>query len=328
MMRVRQLALVVAFCCAIAVSGCAANPHKDVVAATVQADDPVGAKAAQAYDSGERQVSLDLYRELLSREPENPVYLNNLGVILLQSGKAKEALELFEQASIVDPTRPDYLVNVGFARLKTGDNEEALAFFDRAMEVHPGYGRAFYGKGLVYMNLNEPEIALGMFHRAVAAEPGRSEYLFMKAYASQQTGLWDDALAGYGECIALSENKTWVANAYSNRALCRFQLGQFEQGMADLGKALEMDDTNAVYYYNRAQGWQMQHKYEQAINDYTRAIAWRAGFPEAYINRGELHYLDGNEFKGCSDFGRACELGYCATLDRYQADGKCKDVSR
>jgi tetratricopeptide (TPR) repeat protein len=327
-MHFREITLILALCCAIAVSGCATNPRKDVAEATVTADDPIGVKAAEAFEAGDRQVSLELYRQLLSREPENPVYLNNMGVILLQSGKPKEALEVFEQASIIDPANPDYLVNVGFARLRTGDNEEALTFFDHALEVKAGYARPLYGKGLVYMAMDEPEIALGMFHRAVAAEPHRAEYLFMKAYAAQQTGLWDDALAGYGECIGLSEDRIWVANAYSNRALCRFQLKEYDQGMEDLSKALELDETNAIYYYNRAQGFQMQHKYEQAIKDYTRAIAWRAGFPEAYINRGELYYLSGNESKGCSDFGRACELGYCGAIDRYEANGQCKDVAR
>lgn len=302
-------------------SGCATKkqkprPTKDVSIA--------GSEAVNAYRKGHSARSLVLYRELLSVDPDNHVYLNNLGVLLLETGQGEEALKAFENASLRAPGVADYIINIGFARLHLGDIDEALVFFNRANRMAPGYAKAFYGKGVAFLELDEPEIALGAFHKAVALDPEDDEALFMKAYAEQRNGLWLDAISDYSSYLAIGKNNRQRANAYSNRALCAFQLERYDQGMADLRQAMELDDSVAAFYYNRALGHQMQHQYEAAIADYIRAISRNTDFPEAYINRGELNYLIGNVEKGCSDMQRACSLGVCGKMEQYEAAGKCQ----
>ncbi len=95
--------------------------------------------------------------------------------------------------------------------------------------------------------------------------------------------------------------------------------------MKDFDEAVSLNGESAVIFYNRAQGYQAGLKYEEAVLDYTRAISRRVSFPEAYINRGEMSYLLGKKAKGCHDLQRACELGYCEALEKYQSAGKCED---
>ena len=304
--------------------GCATRSVQSPDKAKAVADTPVSVEAVKAYEAGNKQESLDLYRALVAQEPEHSVYLNNLGVLLLESGQINEALDLFEKASLLVPNNTDYLVNIGSAQLKAGSLEEAMSFFDRVLQLSPGDARAYYGKGIGYMAMKESEIALGLFYRAATLNPDKPEYVFMRAYASQLNSLWEDAIKGYTKYLSLGKVRQ-KANALSNRALCRFQVKDFDMGMDDLNRALEINDTSSIFYYNKAQGYQMRHDYEHAVKDYTRAIARKAGFPEAYINRGELNYILGNEVKGCSDLKRACDLGFCGRLEKYESSGKCEN---
>lgn len=48
--------------------------------------------------------------------------------------------------------------------------------------------------------------------------------------------------------------------------------------------------------------------YEQALQDYTKAIELDPGFAEAYYNRGVSHYELGRYAEAIADFTRAIEL--------------------
>ncbi len=285
----------------------------------------LGLQAGGAYDEGDYGKGLELYRQLLDKDPDNAVHLNNMGVLLLKSGQPDAASDAFERASIRAPENPSYLVNAGFALIKLEDYEKAETFFNRALQLDPSHGRAVYGLGVLYLYLNEPEIAYNYFMKAVAFDPMNIQSLFMEAYSAQKNGLWNDAVKGYTAYIGLSHDAVQKANAYCNRALCYMKLGRQADAMKDFDEAVSLNGESAVIFYNRAQGYQAGLKYEEAVLDYTRAISRRVSFPEAYINRGEMSYLLGKKAKGCHDLQRACELGYCEALEKYQSAGKCED---
>lgn len=304
--------------------GCAGNP-KATPAVEVEAVEAQSVAAARAYEQGNREKGLELYRALLKDTPNDPDYLNNYGVLLLETGQAREALDSFESASLLRPNDAEFFINVGFAHVQLGDYDEAMDFFDRAIQIQPGNDLATYGKGVAYLYLGEPEAALGLFRKANEMSPEDAQYLFMKAYAAQQNSLWIEAINGFTSYISFAADGKQKANAFSNRALCYFQLKDYKKGLADLGQAIRLNDDSPIYYYNRAQGYQMLQDYENAITDYTQAISRKVGFPEAYINRGELNYLLGKEAKGCKDLKRACDLGVCAPLKKYESAGKCSE---
>lgn len=309
----------------IVMAGCTAKSTPDTPAMDPELMAPASLDAVKAYEEEDYRKSLELYQSLVATDKTNHVNQNNLGVLLLKGGRNGEALDAFESASLFDPQNVEYLVNVAFAQLRIGERDEALSFFDRALQLDPQETRAVYGKGVTYLFMNEPEVALGLFLQAVKTDPSNPEYLFMKAYASQKTSLWMDAIKDYTAFLGLSKDKWQRANALSNRGLCYFRLEDYKAGVADLQAAIEINDASGVFYYNLAQGHEAQHDYEAAVKDYTRAISRKSSFPEAYINRGELNFYLDNKAKGCADLRRACDLGVCEPWDKYESLGQCKE---
>lgn len=305
-------------------TGCTPK-NKTVEAAPAPSLGPMQEKAVSAYEQGEYKESLALYKRLLEASPSNPEYLNNIGAIFLSTGDTQGALEAFERASLLAPENPEYLVNIGLAEIQTQDFEDSLPYFDKALAIQPNQPEALYGKGLAYLHIDEPEVALGFFRKASLAAPAKLDYLFMKACASQKSELWDDAISDYLLFIKKAKNREKIATAYSNMGVCRMQAGDEARGVNELNQAIALDDSKAIFFYNRGWGFQRQQKFDKAVQDYTRAIARDVNFPEAYINRGELNYILGNEKKACSDLKRACDMGFCDTYKQYEAAGKCSE---
>ena len=309
----------------LAVGGCTARKKGPLPEVEVSNANEASIQAVEAYDANNPQKSLALYKKLLEEDPSNPVYLNNMGVLYLEGGQPDAAADAFERASILDPNNTDYLVNSGFAKIQLDELDDAEAFFERALQLAPRTARAFYGKGVIYLKMNEAEIALGLFREALELDPMSEDSLFMMGFAEQKNELWMDAIKDYTAYIGLSHDAMQKANALSNRGLCYFRLSRYAEGMDDLDEAIALNPKNAMFYYNRAQGYQAQQQFEEAIQDYTRAISRRASFPEAYINRAEMNYLLGQKQKACADLKRACDLGICGPLESYQVTGKCED---
>jgi tetratricopeptide (TPR) repeat protein len=68
----------------------------------------------------------------------------------------------------------------------------------------------------------------------------------------------------------------------------------------------------AVAYYDRGFGYDNKHLYDQAIADYTQAIALKPDYANAYGNRGEVYNERGLYDQAIADLSQAIALGATA----------------
>lgn len=71
--------------------------------------DALHGSVSAAFELGDVDLALQLARESVAREPENPEGLFNLGMILLMVRKGPEACEQLERAATLSPDNPMYL---------------------------------------------------------------------------------------------------------------------------------------------------------------------------------------------------------------------------
>ena len=125
------------------------------------------------------------------------------------------------------------------------------------------------------------------------------------------------------------DTSTDNADDYFKKSLDHFNLGvandpltsegasEIKKGIKLLDKAIELDDKNSMYYYNRGTGKKMILDYKFAIPDFTKAIKLKFESPEmAYFNRA-MSKLHTKDFEGSrKDNKKAEKLGY----DTHQID--------
>ena len=86
--------------------------------------------------------------------------------------------------------------------------------------------------------------------------------------------------------------------------------------------AISLDETDALYYDNRASAYHDNGNYKKAIEDYTSSIDLFPNDPESYYFRAQAKFeLDKND-EGCLDLQVAAQFGLLEAAN--DINQKCK----
>ena len=168
---------------------------------------------------------------------------------------------------------------MGVICLMKNQFDEALLYFDKAIEINPYFVEAWYNKGAVHQErLELPEmietyqkvIELGdhsehfvirakSFIRDMEKQIRKSnnlslnEYLeskeiFKEAFAAMEKREWEKAILGFKKVISMDPRHT---QSYGNLGICYGSLGEKQEALANLDKALESDPNYEPAIINR-----------------------------------------------------------------------------
>lgn len=137
-----------------------------------------------------------------------------------------------------------------------------------------------------------------------------------------QMGLTDDAGTDLGTYAREHPNDAEAQNALG---VVMLRAGNYASAKAHLDRAIALRPEQGEYYYNRANVLKEQKEFKAAIDDYTRAVAFIPDLAGAYINRGDVRFLLRETEGACQDLKKACELGECDRLEKYEDAGRCRD---
>ena len=83
------------------------------------------------------------------------------------------------------------------------------------------------------------------------------------------------------------------AEKYLNSGISRFKQGDYQGGIVDFTKAIEINPNYAEAYSNRGSTRIQLKDYQAAINDFNKAIEINPNLADAYHNRGITNYALG-----------------------------------
>lgn len=118
-------------------------------------------------------------------------------------------------------------------------------------------------------------------------------------------GKWEEAIAELDMAIELDPSS---AKAYNNRGYAYRELKQYEQALADFDKALELEPDYAGAYINRGGTNFDLEQYEQAIADYDMAIGLDPDSALTFANRGSAYAALGQTAEAKADYEKALPL--------------------
>ncbi len=117
----------------------------------------------------------------------------------------------------------------------------------------------------------------------------------------------------YNESIALLNRALELnpenASCYSYRGLAYSKLKKYEHALQDYNFAVSLDPHNATIYVNRGKMYSDIKDHEKALHDYNRAIELDSDFARAYCYRGKQHLYYKAYKYAVEDTTRAIKLG-------------------
>jgi tetratricopeptide (TPR) repeat protein len=202
----------------------------------------------------------------------------------------------------------------------------AMTLWSDVITQEPEVPMAYYNRGIFFMKQRQDnEHALADYSKAIELKPDYAEAYNNRGVILMNEKRYNEALDDYRKALDLKERQKGkklfqsldtdeinenYAHTYNFRGILYFKEHKYDEAIADYTKAIELKPEFANAYYNRGVTFYLQNKFEEAISDYSKAISLKADYGEAFFNRGLAEYYCQKHNMYCDDLREAAALGY------------------
>jgi len=264
----------------------------------------------------------DKINNTYSQKPSAESFYNN-GNTQMSNDKLDLALNSFTDAIQLNPQYANAYLNRGIAKYTSGDFAGAIEDFTTAINLNPESIDAYYDRGLAYYELGEYNKSIRDFNRALIIDSKFSYAYVGLGNVKLDFKNYREAIEDFSKAINL--NSTYIYALY-NRGRARYYLEDYIEANQDFEKtiALSVRDVTITVdsYIFLGNIHHMQLDYSRAIVEYDKAINLNEKNALAYYNRG-LAKVEIKDYEGsCLDFEISCNLGYIEACSKYDCPPK------
>ncbi len=253
---------------------------------------------AQVYaELGNLDASIDVYRDIVKRQPDDYENLFNLANLLSAHGKYKEALDIYGNLESRLGPSEEISVQRQVIYLEKGELDKALKEVNTLIESNPEEIRYLGMKAEILQNMNRPKEAQELYEIMLADSPNNGLVLLALYEMSEQAGEREkaedylyrafrspelnidvkvnimlnylsgrilrerpDFVIGLGDAMERAHPKE--AKAFAIQGDVFYNLGKLEEARDKFRKAVELDA-------NRPPIWQQILTIDSQLNDFT-----------------------------------------------------------
>ncbi|XP_041070110.1 uncharacterized protein ttc6 [Carcharodon carcharias] len=267
--------------------------------------------------------------------------LVNRGLLYLGMDDYYNAFKDFKAATVEEPENANIHHAVAICCHKLHYLEEAVNSFSQALKLDPYFADAYNGRGNVYMdsahrtgikqaqkdfvqalhlnpkgvnarlNLGYNFQVLGRFQKAwnqftiaIDIEPTCQDAYEGRAVVNLQMNNTFGAFQDINAALKISQS----AKLFTNRGVISQFTGDLPNAMRDYQKAITLDPTYSLAYFNAANLYFYNRQFSQAHDYYTKAIDLQPGDESALLNRAICRVLLQHAKEALEDFQEAINL--------------------
>lgn len=201
-------------------------------------------RLAEAYRrQGDFNSAREHYLAEYREDPGNPDLLIELGTLHLDNGQVDEALTKFKQVLELDPQHARALELIGDAHGQSGLDDEAVDAYRHAARLADVLPGLQYKLGNKLMKLGSFDEAKACFASALEQEPSDRDALMAAGNCALELGDPNEAQERFERLLAIDD---CLPGAYHNLAVCHFLRDNYEEGIVQCQRALELKDDYAL----------------------------------------------------------------------------------
>jgi predicted O-linked N-acetylglucosamine transferase (SPINDLY family) len=217
-----------------------------------------------------------IYRQIVSKNPDNAPAYSMLGILAGQSGNPDRAIRLTQKAIRLEPNTARFHYNLGIIYKEQGRLSEAVASYRKAIALKPDFENALYNLGNALQAQGQVDEAIACYRQVAAIRPDHAETYNNLGIMLREARRFDEANDCYRKAISISPD---FAEAYSNLGLLLQEMDRLDEADSCLRKAVTLKPSLPDAHYNLGIVLKKQGQLEEAIDCYRKALSLK---PKAY----------------------------------------------
>ncbi len=218
---------------------------------------------------GALEEALADYTAVITQDPYYSEYYLDRGNLYRRLARNEDALADYERAVAYSPPYTEAYFNRANVLTVLGRDEEALADYSYVLEIDPTYLDARINRSSILYEQEDYAAALQDVERGLQQDPENAQLLCTLGLLAMAEEQHEKAYQAFSE--ALHRDPLLIA-AWTNRAILLFEEEKIAEAIQDLSHALELEE-NPTVLYNRGIAYQTLGRWQEAINDFTQALA-------------------------------------------------------
>ena len=233
------------------------------------------------FDKERLEKTKEHFQQALEADPEFPEANNNLGLVYFELKDDTSALKFFQKAIEYDPKYKKPYLNIGSIYITNKDYKKALEYYNKALELNPQYSLALQSIANVYFLQNKYNDAVNFYKRARSIDPSSPEVYNLLADTYEKMGQLKNAEEELKRGIQISKKP---AELYIALSLLYKKIGRQEDSDNLLAEGLALQDKkDGLYHYNIGLQLNRQQRYEEAVENFKKAISLSPYSASGYI---------------------------------------------
>lgn len=264
--------------------------------------------ASLASEQGDQEKALQHVQKALDLNPESKWAWLWSGVVNGEKlGNWDEARTAYRKALEIDPRFDMAHYNMGWTYLKQvpHDYRNALECFEKVAALNPGNKLAFYGLGMTYGYQDQYEIAKMYLDKAVELDPMFLSGWKWRGIILYEMGNFEDALADFTTALELDPTRSDI---YVRRAWVYQKQDKLNKAIEDLHFAARNTPEDEHVWYYLGSVFLKVREFSKALQYFDKAIELNAAYAEAYAARSDARYGSGDQSGALADMNMAVDV--------------------
>ena len=235
-------------------------------------------KADLFYDTGRYEEAKKLYLQAIKLNQRDPDLYLQLGKIESKRANFRQAFPYLEQAKKLDPANPEGSCILGAAHFTEGRYKQAIPPLEEVLRLQPQHTWAMEDLGGAYYRTGRIEEAFRIYARLAEIDPENKYVHTCLGQMYLEEGNYVQAKNEFQRATEI--NPTYAENPFWLGWL-EVRLGSSEQGIQYMQQAIDRNPNDAMYHAYLGQIHFDQERYQQALDEMTKALALNSEYRTA-----------------------------------------------
>lgn len=224
-----------------------------------------------------RQVpqAIDLYRQVIEREPDNARAHYLLGSLLSRLGAHKPALELLRRALVLQPAAPSCWASLGDLLIKIKQDAKAVEAYTQALKLKPDYIEARRQLVVLHREANRLDEAHQLVIAALEQEPRGFDWWTALGDIHFRRGQIDQAHDAFRQAFTIDQERP---EAHRNLGLVFLEQQKIGWAIGAFTSTVRLAPDDYESYFLLARAQEKGSQWASAEANYRKAYGLRRGF--------------------------------------------------